>query len=64
MLSRATFDERRVIGDYREPAVLRFGFAPRYNRYVDVWDAVTALRAVVQARPWDDARYRHRRAVT
>jgi kynureninase len=34
-----------VVGDCRPPDLVRFGFAPLYNRYVDVWDAVERLEA-------------------
>ncbi len=39
--------ERQVIGDFREPDVLRFGFAPLYTRYQDIWEAVDCLAQVV-----------------
>ena len=39
--------ERGVIGDYREPAIMRFGFTPLYTRFVDVWDAVEVLRDIL-----------------
>jgi kynureninase len=35
-----------VIGDCRPPELMRFGFAPLYTRYVDVWDAVGKIAAV------------------
>jgi len=59
---------RGVIGDYRAAdegdGILRFGFAPLYLRFVDVWDAVEALRDVLATRAWDEPRYMDRRAVT
>ncbi|RIL09635.1 kynureninase [bacterium] len=55
---------RGVIGDFREPDVMRFGFAPLYVRHVDVWDAVEALRDVLATRAWDTPAYRTRAAVT
>ena len=55
---------RGVIGDFRAPDVLRFGFTPLYTRYVDVWDAVEALTAVLDGREWSRPEHRTRRAVT
>jgi kynureninase len=39
--------ERGVIGDYREPQIMRFGFTPLYTRFVDVWDAVETLADIL-----------------
>jgi kynureninase len=55
---------RGVLGDFRAPNVLRFGFAPLYVRYVDVWDAAEQLRDVLASRAWDRPEFRQPKAVT
>ncbi|WP_439476128.1 kynureninase [Brevundimonas sp.] len=55
---------RRVIGDFRAPDVIRFGFAPPYVRHVDVWDAVEVLGEILDTESWRDARYQTVAAVT
>ena len=55
---------RGVIGDYREPVLARFGFAPLYVRHVDVWDAVDQLVEVLQSGEHLDPTYSARNAVT
>ena len=55
---------RGVIGDYREPDTMRFGMAPLYLRYVDLWDAVQTLRDVLETEAWRADWFRRRRAVT
>jgi kynureninase len=55
---------RGVIGDFRSPDILRFGFAPLYLRYVDVWDAAEALGDILRTGAWDRPEYHRRAAVT
>jgi kynureninase len=55
---------RGVIGDFRAPDILRFGFTPLYTRFTDVWDAVDRLRAVLHTGEWRDAKFSVRAAVT
>jgi kynureninase len=56
--------ERGVIGDFRAPDILRFGVAPLYLRFVDVWDAVEVLVEIMASGSWDQPRFRRRRTVT
>ncbi|HEX2540634.1 MAG TPA: kynureninase [Caldimonas sp.] len=71
--------ERGVIGDFRggdasattgradaslTADLLRFGFTPLYTRFVDVWDAVEQLRAVLGGGEWREPRFARRAAVT
>jgi len=56
--------ESKVIGDFRAPDIMRFGFAPLYTRFVDVWDAAEKLAEVLESGIWRDPRFSVRRAVT
>ena len=55
---------RGVIGDFRAPDLLRFGFTPLYTRFVDVWDAAEHLKAVLDSGEWREPRFNARAAVT
>ena len=56
--------KRGVVGDFRTPDLARFGFAPLYLRFVDVYDAVAALHSVMGSREWADPAFADRTAVT
>ena len=44
---------RGVIGDYREPEIMRFGFTPLYTSFADVWDAVAILKDILDNEAYD-----------
>ena len=53
-----------VIGDFRAPEVLRFGFAPLYNGMEDVARAVATLSDILRTGSWDRPEFHRRAAVT
>ena len=55
---------RGVVGDFRAPDIMRFGFPPAYTRFTDVWDAVDRLVTVLDTEEWRDSRFALARAVT
>ncbi|MPS75501.1 kynureninase [Microbacterium sp. K35] len=56
--------ERGVIGDFRAPDLIRFGFTPLYTSYADVWDAVDVLHDVLETEVWREPRFARRGTVT
>ncbi len=46
---------RGVIGDFRDPDVVRFAITPLYLGYEDVWRAVEILNDVMQSGAWREA---------
>lgn len=55
---------RGVIGDFRDPDILRFGFAPAYLRYEDMAEAARHLAEVLDNGEWQRDEFGERAAVT
>ena len=54
----------KVVGDFRAPNIVRFGFTPLYTRYVDIWDAVMRLKNIMENGLWQNPEYAIAGAVT
>jgi kynureninase len=55
---------RNIVGDFRAPDLMRFAITPLYQRYVDIWDLVAALRAIMETGEWNREEFRRRATVT
>ena len=55
---------RGVIGDFRAPRNMRFGFTPLYTGFTDVWDAVEQLVQIMAGNEWRRPEFNRREAVT
>jgi len=55
---------RGVVGDFRAPDLMRFGFAPLYNRFEDMVGAAEILADILGSREWDQPRFKARAKVT
>lgn len=53
-----------VVGDFRAPNVVRFGFTPLYVGYADVYEAVERLKRIMDQRLWVQPAYQEKSAVT
>ena len=55
---------RGVIGDFRAPDLMRFGFAPLYNSHAEMIRAAEILADILATREWDQPRFKTRAKVT
>lgn len=55
---------RGIIGDFRAPDLMRFGFSPLFLRYTDVCEVADALAEILRTEEWRDPRYARRGVVT
>jgi kynureninase len=55
---------RGVIGDFRAPDLMRFGFAPLYNSHAEMVYAAETLADILGSREWDQPRFKQRAKVT
>jgi kynureninase len=55
---------RGIIGDFRAPDIMRFGFCPLYNTAEEVSHAAAALCEIIASGEWDRPEFKQRKAVT
>ncbi len=55
---------RGVIGDFRAPDMIRFGFTPLYTSFAEVFDAAETLRDILETESWNRPEFLAQKAVT
>jgi len=56
--------DRGVIGDFRAPDYMRFGFSPLFMRYSELDTAADHLRDILESRSYQSSKYQAANAVT
>jgi kynureninase len=56
--------ERKVIGDFRAPDIMRFGITPLFVGEAEILKAVDTLEDILKIESYKDARFQVRSAVT
>ncbi len=56
--------DRGVIGDFRDPHIIRFGLTPLYSRFEDVWNACAVLGDILENAAHLAPQFSKRNAVT
>ncbi|KEA65502.1 Kynureninase [Marinobacterium lacunae] len=56
--------KRNIVGDFRAPDIMRFGFTPLYVRYIDIWNCIDALAQIMEIAEWDRPEFKKITAVT
>ena len=53
-----------VVGDFRPPSTMRFGFGPLYTRFIDVWKTANILKKIIETKSWKNKKFLTKKAVT
>ncbi|MCS6992932.1 MAG: kynureninase [Anaerolineales bacterium] len=51
-INRALIENMNVLPDFRAPDTIRFGLAPLYTRFLDVWETIQRLQRVMNEARW------------
>jgi kynureninase len=57
-------DDQGVVVDFRAPDIVRFGIAPLYISYMDIWNTVASLKHILDTSAWDKEEYKKTATVT